>query len=104
MTAKVNPLFPIFYQFFPMISLFRAQAMASGVLGIIFLIFSAYAFKHPEKFETSAKNFLIIGIALGLFLLMFGKSLTVWGTEADIQRLGIFDATSTTGSLPFQRR
>ena len=94
MTAKVNPLFPIFYQFFPMISLFRAQAMASGVLGIIFLIFSAYAFKHPEKFETSAKNFLIIGIALGLFLLMFGKSLTVWGTEADIQRLGIFDTTS----------
>jgi len=94
MTAKVNPLFPIFYNFLPMVNLFRAQAMASGVLGIIFLILSSYAFKDPEKFKIHAKNFLILGIALGLFLMMFGKSLTIWGTDADIRRLGIFDATS----------
>ncbi len=94
MTAKVNPLFKIFYEYFPMVSLFRAQAMASGVFGIIFLIFASYAFKNPKNFEQSAKIFLILGIGFALLLLMFGKSLTLWGTDTDIQRLAIFDATA----------
>ncbi|MEO0170423.1 MAG: hypothetical protein ABIL41_02050 [candidate division WOR-3 bacterium] len=95
MTAKVNPLFPLFYEFFPMVKLFRAQSMASGVFGFLVFALGAFAFKDIERLKELAPKVIIGGLIVGLFLLMFGKSLTIWGFESDMQRLAIFSATST---------
>ncbi len=95
MTAKVNPLFPLFYEYFPMIKLFRAQSMASGVFGFVILALAGHSFKDLEKFKEIMPRIVVGLLIIGILLLVFGKSLTLWGYEWDMQREAAYASQSS---------